>query len=97
MDGLTGLFAAPATEAGTAPGDRVLRGGGLDGVRGGIEAALADVRAAQTVLVVDHVDALLAAAAPADGVTSLSVQAMLLSLREVRAPPPPPAPFAVRS
>lgn len=62
----------------------MLRSPRLDDVRRGIEVALAGVRATagKTILIVDQVDALLATGAA--GATSLSVQNMLLSLREVR-------------
>ncbi|UNI24376.1 hypothetical protein JDV02_010127 [Purpureocillium takamizusanense] len=90
VDGLTGLFVPPVAAAAAQPDaksedqqrDRILRSPRLDDVGRGIEAALAEVRARRTVLVVDQIDALLAACNPSDTVTSLSVGNMLLSLRE---------------
>ncbi|KAM4064874.1 elongation complex protein 6 domain-containing protein [Hirsutella rhossiliensis] len=79
VDGLSALFAPRSAGPG---GGGVLGSAGLDDVRRGIEDALGGVRGRATVLVVDQVDALLAAAGPGDGVTSLAVQNMLLSLRE---------------
>ncbi|PHH89185.1 hypothetical protein CDD83_6523 [Cordyceps sp. RAO-2017] len=84
VDGLTGLFAPALGRTGGAPpgADRVIFGSELGTVRRGIEAGLAAAHGAKTVLIVDQIDVLVAAAAPADNVTDLSVQSMLLSLRE---------------
>ncbi|KAF4504160.1 hypothetical protein G6O67_008347 [Ophiocordyceps sinensis] len=81
VDGLSALFAPAALKD---SGASVLGSGRLDDVRRGIEEALGAVGGgggggARTVLVVDQVDALLAAA---EGATSLGVQGMLLALRE---------------
>lgn len=77
VDGLSGLFTGEA-----GPGkDRTLRSSGIDHVRSEIEAALGDVRTGTKILVVDQLDALLAASD--EDVTSTSLSAMLLSLREV--------------
>ncbi|GJN67316.1 hypothetical protein VFPFJ_00513 [Purpureocillium lilacinum] len=78
VDGLTGLFVPAQPDA----KDRILRSAKLDDVGKGIEAAIAEVRASRTVLIVDQMDALLAVSNPSDTVTSLSIQNMLLSLRE---------------
>ncbi|KYK59772.1 hypothetical protein DCS_00906 [Drechmeria coniospora] len=80
VDGLTGLFAAPSCS--DARKEAPLRSPALVDVRRAIEVAMAKVNATKTVLIVDQVDALLAAAGPSAGVTSLSLQNMLLSLRE---------------
>ncbi|KAJ6444122.1 ELL-associated factor [Purpureocillium lavendulum] len=78
VDGLTGLVVPASPDA----RDRVLQSPELEDVRKGIEAAIAEVRASRTVLIVDQIDTLLAVTNPSDTVTSLSVQNMLLSLRE---------------
>lgn len=62
---------------------RVLRSSQLDEVRKGIEAALGDVRTSRKVLVVDQLDVLLAITGDQEGVNSLAMENMLLSLREV--------------
>lgn len=81
VDGLSGLFTgAPGTGS-----DRTLRSSGTDHVRSELEAALGDVRTGTKVLIIDQLDALLAASG--EDVTSTSLSAMLLSLREVSTTP----------
>ena len=77
MDGLTGLFTG---DEGTGV-DKTIKGSNVDDVRVEVEAALTGLKTGRKVLVIDQLDAFLAASD--DSVTSTSLSAMLLSLREV--------------
>jgi elongator complex protein 6 len=82
VDGLSSLFTGKAADAaGGDRGSRILRTSEIDHVRSEIETALADLRTGTKILVIDQLDALLAASG--EDVTSTGLAAMLLSLREV--------------
>lgn len=78
MDGLTGLFTG---DAGSGK-DKTLRSSRVDDIRREVESAVADLKTERKILVVDQLDALLAASG--EDVTSTALSNMLLSLREVR-------------
>ncbi|RFU75037.1 hypothetical protein TARUN_7202 [Trichoderma arundinaceum] len=83
VDGLAGLLSGGQGSESTGDRGRVLKGGKLDDVRRGIEAAIGDVRLASKVLIVDQLDELLAISGEED-VTGLALEGMLLSLREAK-------------
>ncbi|CAM1502018.1 Fc.00g040020.m01.CDS01 [Cosmosporella sp. VM-42] len=80
VDGLTGLFSGAASTPG-ARKERVLRSSKLADVKKEIESAVAELRTTKKVLIVDQLDALLAVTG--EDVTSLKVQEMVLSLRDL--------------
>lgn len=83
VDGLTGLFNGEETRvSGPASKDRAI--GKVGDVRKEIEAALGAVRSSRRVLIIDQLDVLLATSG--DELTSVSLQNMVLSLREVIPP-----------
>jgi elongator complex protein 6 len=94
IDGLTGLFSGDQAKNpgmgsssgrlgdGNPKAERILRSSRLADVQAGINAALAQLQTSRKILVIDQIDALLAASE--EDVTSAAVSSMLLSLREVR-------------
>ncbi|KAK0764009.1 hypothetical protein N5P37_003404 [Trichoderma harzianum] len=81
VDGLTGLLSGGQGSEPTGDKGRILKNGKLDDVKGGIEAAIGDVRLGSKVLIVDQLDELLAISGEED-VTGLALEGMLFSLRE---------------
>ncbi|KAF4124602.1 elongator complex protein 6 [Geosmithia morbida] len=77
VDGLTGLFTEDDATSGRS--NNILKSSRVDHVKGHLEEAVSHIRCRKTVLIIDQVDVLLAAA---EETTSTSLSAMILSLRE---------------